>query len=227
MTRNEILESLRKEILISRSIPIEIAGSDSNHSPPVAGQNHLTFLYNTAGFPGAGAVAGLLPSADANGALLDFVKTGLPTARPLIAGVCGSDPFRFLNKLLEEIKGAGFVGVQNFPTCGMIEGGFRQHLENSELGYAREVEMIFTAHSLDLLTMPLVFTVEDGVRMLEAGADILVLHPGANAFRKSFSLKKFAFAATEIAHQIKANRRKSFVLRYNGPGELADPEASY
>ena len=104
----------------------------------------------------------------------------LPIARstPVLAGVCGTDPFRLMPRFLAEVKAAGFSGVQNFPTVGLIDGTFRAGLEETGMGYGLEVEMIAAAHALDLLTAPYVFTEDEARAMAEAGADVLVPHMG-------------------------------------------------
>lgn len=97
---------------------------------------------------------------------------------PVLAGICASDPFRDMERFLQEIKGLGFAGVQNFPTVGLIDGTFRQSLEETGMGYDREVELIELARGMDLLTTPYVFNVDETRRMTEAGADVLVAHMG-------------------------------------------------
>lgn len=97
---------------------------------------------------------------------------------PVLAGVCGTDPFRLMDVFLKQLKDSGFSGVQNFPTVGLIDGVFRANLEETGMGYDLEVEMIKQAHELDLLTTPYVFDEEQAVKMAKAGADILVAHMG-------------------------------------------------
>lgn len=96
----------------------------------------------------------------------------------VLAGVCGTDPFRSMPDFLRQLKSLGFCGVQNFPTVGLIDGKFRQNLEETGMGYDKEVEMIRAAHELDLLTTPYVFNVDEAERMTRAGADVLVCHVG-------------------------------------------------
>lgn len=176
MTRNEILTQLREKL--SRSQPIR-AGLVEQRSSKLflASDLDLGVLYHTAQFPGLNPIGGLLPFADANKVILDLAQSGLPEQRPIVAGVCGTDPFRLMEKFLDEIEAAGFCGVQNFPSIGAIDGDFRAHLENSKIGYAKELELIAIAHERGFLTMPLVFTEDDAIQMAHAGADILVIHP--------------------------------------------------
>jgi predicted TIM-barrel enzyme len=121
-----------------------------------------------------------MPYGDANAIVVEMAAEVLPIVKetPVLAGACGTDPFRLMPVFLRELKEIGFSGVQNFPTVGLIDGTFRQGLEETEMGYALEVEMIRTAHELELLTAPYVFTPDDARAMAGAGADVLVPHMG-------------------------------------------------
>ena len=129
---------------------------------------------------GRGSLAGMMPYGDANAIVMDMAREVLPVARdtPVLAGVCGTDPFRLMPNFLQEVKRAGFTGVQNFPTVGLIDGTFRVGLEETGMGYGLEVEMIRAAHELDLLTAPYVFDADQARAMAQAGADVLVPHMG-------------------------------------------------
>lgn len=142
----------------------------------------LIVIYNSGRYrmAGRGSLAGLLAYGNANEIVLDMAKEVLPVAKntPVLAGVNGTDPFLLFAPFFEELKRLGFSGVQNFPTVGLIDGVFRQNLEETGMGYALEVEMIAQAHRAGLLTTPYVFGVDDAVAMTKAGADILVPHMG-------------------------------------------------
>jgi predicted TIM-barrel enzyme len=129
---------------------------------------------------GRGSLAGLLPYGDANEIVVDMASEVLPVVEntPVLAGVCGTDPFRLMPVFLKQLKEMGFAGVQNFPTVGLFDGTFRQNLEETGMGFDLEVEMIRQAHELDLLTSPYVFDEDDARNMAEAGADVLVPHMG-------------------------------------------------
>jgi predicted TIM-barrel enzyme len=96
----------------------------------------------------------------------------------VLAGVCGTDPFRLMPVFLRQLAELGFAGVQNFPTVGLFDGAFRANLEETGMGYGLEVEMVRAARELDLLTAPYVFTEDEARAMAEAGADVLVPHTG-------------------------------------------------
>jgi predicted TIM-barrel enzyme len=142
----------------------------------------LIIIYNSGRYrmAGRGSLAGLMPYGDANAIVVEMASEVLPVVRetPVLAGVCGTDPFRMLDHFIPELGRIGFSGVQNFPTVGLIDGVFRQNLEETDMGYAHEVEAIRIARANDLLTAPYVFDVESAVAMTEAGADVLVPHMG-------------------------------------------------
>ena len=129
---------------------------------------------------GRGSLAGLMPYSDANAVVVDMASEVLPVVKhtPVIAGVCGTDPFRDMGRFLKQLKELGFAGAQNFPTVGLIDGTFRANLEETDMGYDVEVNMIREAHELDMLTCPYVFDSDEAVKMTNAGADILVAHMG-------------------------------------------------
>jgi predicted TIM-barrel enzyme len=142
----------------------------------------LIIIYNSGRYrmAGRGSLAGLMPYGDANAIVMDMAREVLPVARetPVLAGVCGTDPFRLMDRFLREVRDAGFAGVQNFPTVGLIDGTFRVNLEETGMSYALEVEMIREAAGLGLVTSPYVFDPQQAAAMTEAGADVLVPHMG-------------------------------------------------
>ncbi|MFM9068078.1 MAG: phosphoenolpyruvate hydrolase family protein, partial [Planctomycetota bacterium] len=129
---------------------------------------------------GRGSMAGMMPYGDANAIVLDMAREVIPVARktPVLAGVCGTDPFRVMKLFLREIDAAGFSGVQNFPTVGLIDGKFRQNLEETDMGYGLEVDLIRTAHEMGMLTTPYCFNPDEAAAMAAAGADVLIPHMG-------------------------------------------------
>jgi predicted TIM-barrel enzyme len=181
-SRTEILARLREQV--ARGIPITGAGAGTGISGKCAeaGGADLIVIYNSGRFrmAGHGSLSGLLPYGDANAIVVEMAREVLPVVRrtPVLAGVCGTDPFRIMELFLRDLKALGFAGVQNFPTVGLIDGVFRQNLEETGMSFSKEIEMIAAAHELDLLTTPYVFNAQDAVNMAKAGADILVAHMG-------------------------------------------------
>jgi predicted TIM-barrel enzyme len=182
VTREEALARLRAQIEAGSPIIGAGAGTGLSAKCAEAGGADLIIIYNSGRYRmgGRGSLSGLMPYGDANAIVVDMAREVLPIARqtPVLAGVCGTDPFRLMDVFLRELKAIGFSGVQNFPTVGLIDGTFRVNLEETGMGYGLEVDMIRTARELDLLTAPYVFTPEDATAMTEAGADVLVPHMG-------------------------------------------------
>jgi predicted TIM-barrel enzyme len=182
VNREDALARLRAQVREGRPVIGAGAGTGLSAKCAEAGGADLIIIYNSGRYrmAGRGSLAGLLPYGDANAIVLEMAGEVLPIveATPVLAGVCGTDPFRLMPVFLRQIKETGFSGVQNFPTVGLFDGTFRQNLEETGMGYGLEVEMIRAARDLDLLTCPYVFTPDDARLMAEAGADVLVPHMG-------------------------------------------------
>jgi predicted TIM-barrel enzyme len=182
MNRTEALERLRATVRDGGVIIGAGAGTGLSAKCVEAGGVDLIIIYNSGRYrmAGRGSLAGLMPYGDANAIVVEMADEVLPIVKhtPVLAGVCGTDPFRVMPFYLKQLKEMGFAGVQNFPTVGLIDGTFRQNLEETDMGYGLEVEMIRQAHELDLLTAPYVFTSGDARAMAQAGADVLVPHMG-------------------------------------------------
>ncbi len=181
-TRSEILARFRSQVAAGKPIIGGGAGTGISAKCAEAGGIDLIIIYNSGRFrmAGRGSLSGLMPYGDANQIVVDMAREVLPITRstPVLAGVCGTDPFREMDIFIPQIKSLGFAGVQNFPTVGLIDGVFRQNLEETGMSYDLEVEMIRIARQLDLLTCPYIFDEEQAVRMTQAGADILIPHMG-------------------------------------------------
>jgi predicted TIM-barrel enzyme len=182
MTRAEALARLRAQVEQGKPIIGAGAGTGLSAKCAEAGGADLIIIYNSGRYrmAGRGSLAGLMPYGDANAIVVEMAAEVLPVATrtPVLAGVCGTDPFRLMPVFLEELKRIGFSGVQNFPTVGLMDGTYRQGLEETGMGYGLEVDMIRAAHELDLLTAPYVFSEGEATAMAEAGADVLVPHMG-------------------------------------------------
>jgi predicted TIM-barrel enzyme len=182
MTRDQALARLRAQIAAGNPIIGAGAGTGLSAKCAEAGGTDLIIIYNSGRYRmgGRGSLSGMMPYGDANAIVVDMAREVLPVVRetPVLAGVCGTDPFRLMPVFLEELKRIGFSGVQNFPTVGLIDGTMRAGLEETGMGYGLEVDMIRLAHGLDMLTAPYVFDPDEATAMAEAGADVLVPHMG-------------------------------------------------
>lgn len=182
ITRKEALHRLRAQVAAEK--PIVGCGAGTGISAKFAekGGADLIIIYNSGRYrmAGRGSLAGLMPYGDANGIVVEMAAEVLPIVKdtPVLAGVCGTDPFRLMPLFIKQLKEMGFTGVQNFPTVGLIDGVFRANLEATGMGYDKEIEAIAIAHQLDMLTTPYVFNADDARAMAEVGADVLVAHVG-------------------------------------------------
>jgi predicted TIM-barrel enzyme len=210
------------------------AGTGLSAKGEEKGGADLIVIYNSGRYrmAGRGSLAGMMPFGDANGVVLEMAREVLPVVgdTPVLAGVCGTDPFRQMEVFLDEVARLGFSGVQNFPTVGLIDGRFRAGLEETGMGYEREVEMIAKAHARDLLTTPYVFTPAEAAAMARAGADILVCHFGLTVggtigATTSVRLEDCPHLTDEMAEAALTVKPDLFVLVHGGPiAEPADAE---
>jgi predicted TIM-barrel enzyme len=182
IARHEIIRRLRGQAAAGKPIVGCGAGTGISAKLAEAGGADLIIIYNSGRYrmAGRGSLAGLMPYGDANGIVVEMASEVLPVVKdvPVLAGVCGTDPFRLMPVFLKQLKEIGFSGVQNFPTVGLIDGDFRRNLEATGMGYDKEIEMIRLAHAMDLFTSPYVFDPDQATAMAQAGADQLVAHVG-------------------------------------------------
>ena len=170
-----------------------------------------------------------MPYGDANQIVMEMAGEVLTVVRdtPVLAGVCASDPFRQMDKFLDQVKAEGFAGIQNFPTVGLIDGSFRANLEETGMGYDREVELVKLAREKNLLTTPYAFTPEEAERMTEVGADVIVAHMGLTTkgsigAETALSLEQSVQRVQAIADAARRVREDVIVLCHGGP--IAMPE---
>ncbi|HEY8339796.1 MAG TPA: phosphoenolpyruvate hydrolase family protein [Egibacteraceae bacterium] len=231
MNRSEILARLRA--VVDGGEPIIGAGAGTGLSAKCAeaGGVDLIIIYNSGRYrmAGRGSLAGVLAYGDANAIVMDMAREVLPVVKdtPVLAGVMGTDPFRKMDVFLREVAEAGFAGVQNFPTVGLIDGVFRANLEETGMGFDLEVEMIRMAREMDLLTTPYAFNVEEARKMAAAGADVLVPHMGLTT--KGTIGAKTAITLDEAVERVQAMHDAAkqenpdiLVLCHGGP--IAEPE---
>jgi predicted TIM-barrel enzyme len=230
-TRKSILEKLRKTIAERRPIIGAGAGTGISAKFEEAGGVDLIVIYNSGRFrmAGRGSLAGLMPYGDANAIVMEMAREVLTiaTKTPVLAGVCGTDPFRQMDRFLAEVKAAGFAGVQNFPTVGLIDGMFRKNLEETNMGYDLEVDMIRLAHDMDMLTTPYAFNADEAKAMTKAGADIIVAHMGLTTkgsigATSALTLEQSPKKVQEICDAAKSVRSDVIILCHGGP--ISEPE---
>ncbi|KAL2552829.1 hypothetical protein Fot_06448 [Forsythia ovata] len=227
----QILQQLKDQIKKGKPIIGAGAGTGISAKFEEVGGVDLIVLYNSGRFrmAGRGSLAGLLPFADANAVVLDMANEVLPVVKgvPVLAGVCGTDPFRRMDYFLKQLESIGFSGVQNFPTVGLFDGNFRQNLEETGMGYSLEVEMIAKAHKMGFLTTPYAFNQDEAVSMAEAGADIIVAHMGLTTSgsigaKTALSIEDSVGCVQAIADAAHRINPDAIVLCHGGP--ISGPE---
>jgi predicted TIM-barrel enzyme len=214
--------------------PIIGAGAGTGISAKFAerGGVDLIIIYNSGRYrmAGRGSLAGLMPYGDANAIVVDMAREVLPIVKdtPVLAGVCGTDPFRLMRVFLPQLREMGFDGVQNFPTVGLIDGQFREMLEETGMGIQHEIDMIAQAHELEMLTCPYVFDADTAREFTKAGADVVVAHVHTTV-AGSVGVKKAAISLDEAVERVqtmhdaaKKVNRDVIVLCHGGP--IAQPD---
>jgi len=231
MNRTEALTRLRRTRDQGGVIIGAGAGTGLSAKCVEAGGVDLIIIYNSGRYrmAGRGSLAGLLPYGDANAIVVEMANEVLPVVKktPVLAGVCGTDPFRVMPYFLRQLKELGFAGVQNFPTVGLFDGTFRQNLEETGMGFDLEVEMIHMAHELDLLTAPYVFNPDEARAMAQAGADVLVPHMGLTTkgsigAHTALTLDQCVERIQAMHDAAKSVKSDILVLCHGGP--IAEPE---
>jgi predicted TIM-barrel enzyme len=231
LSRAECIRRLKA--VVKKGEPIIGCGAGTGLSAKCAeaGGADLIVVYNSGRFrmAGCGSLAGLLPYGDANAIVMEMGREVLPIVKnaPVLAGVCGTDPFRLKEVFLKQVKEAGFSGVQNFPTVGLFDGLFRINLEETRMGYDLEVELIDRANKLGLLTTPYVFSVDEALKMAEAGADLLVAHAGLTTkgligAKRAITLDEASELVQKIADAGKSVNSEILIICHGGP--IAEPE---
>ena len=234
-SRATILQRLRAKVFAGRPIVGGGAGTGLSAKLSEAGGIDLLVIHNSGRFrmAGRGSLAGMLPYGDANAIVMDMAREVLPVARktPVLAGVCGTDPFRLMPVFLKQVQAEGFAGVQNFPTVGLFDGVMRVNLEETGMGFGLEVDMIRLAAEMGLLTTPYCFNPEEAAAMAAAGCDILIPHLGLTT--KGLIGAQTAVDLAEGARRVQAMRDAAvrikpdlLVLCHGGP--IAEPaDAQY
>jgi predicted TIM-barrel enzyme len=233
--RQAILDRLRSKIAGGKPIIGGGAGIGLSAKMSEAAGIDLLVIYNSGRFRmgGRGSLAGMMPYGDANAIVMEMAREVIPVARhtPVLAGVCGTDPFRVMSLFLRDVQNAGFSGVQNFPTVGLFDGTIRLGLEETGMGFGLEVDMIRLARQLDLLTTPYAFNPDEAADMARAGADILIPHmglttKGAIGARTAVSLDEAANRVQAMHDAARCVNKEILVLCHGGP--IAEPaDAQY
>jgi predicted TIM-barrel enzyme len=234
-SRTELMRKFNEMAASNTPIVGGGAGTGLSAKCEEAGGIDLIVIYNSGRYrmAGRGSLAGLLAYGNANEIVVDMAAEVLPVVQntPVLAGVNGTDPFLQTDQFLERLRTLGFSGIQNFPTVGLIDGTFRQNLEETGMGFGEEVKLIRRANELDIFTTPYVFNDAEAIQMTEAGADILVAHMGLTTGGSigagtADTLTECVAKIDSMARAAREVRDDILVLCHGGP--ISSPEdASY
>lgn len=234
-SRGSILKRLREKVARGRPIIGGGAGTGLSAKCEEAGGIDLIVIYNSGRYrmAGRGSLSGLMPYGNANQIVKELGYEVLPVVRqvPVLAGVCGTDPFMIRDLLLKELIAMGFAGIQNFPTVGLIDGQFRANLEETGMGFDLEIECIRAAHDLDMLTTPYAFDLDQARELTAAGADIVVAHMGLTTSgsigaQTAKTLDQAVEATRAMVDAAKSQRDDVLLLCHGGPLAMPD-DAQY
>lgn len=231
LTREQILGKLHEKI--RQGVPIIGGGAGTGISAKCeeAGGIDLIVIYNSGRFrmAGRGSLSGLMPYGNANEIVMEMAHEVLTAVQhtPVLAGVCGTDPFMIRDHFLRQVKAIGFAGIQNFPTVGLIDGTFRANLEETGMGFDKEIDCIAVARRMELLTTPYAFDGEQSEALTMAGADVIVAHMGLTTSgsigaKTALTLDDCLPRIAEIADAARSVRDDVIVLCHGGP--IAMPE---
>lgn len=230
-SRTSILSRLREQVASGQPILGAGAGTGISARCEEAGGVDLIVIYNSGRYrmAGRGSLSGLMPYGNANQIVREMAFEVITAVEhvPVLAGVCATDPFMMRDVFLRELAELGFAGIQNFPTVGLIDGTFRANLEETGMGFDKEIDCVAAAHGLDMLTTPYAFDTEQARLLTEAGADIVVAHmglttSGAIGARTARSLDDSVREVTAIADVAKSVREDVMVLCHGGPIAMPD-----
>ncbi|GAB5513809.1 MAG: phosphoenolpyruvate hydrolase family protein [Rhodopirellula baltica] len=230
-TRESILAGFRKKQSAGKPIIGGGAGAGISAKCEEEAGIDLIVVYNSGRYrmAGRGSLSGLLPYGNANEIVKELAPEILTAVKhtPVLAGVCGTDPFLLRDHFLQELKALGYAGIQNFPTVGLIDGTFRANLEETGMSFQLEIECIAAAHKMDLLTTPYAFDAEQARELTAAGADVIVAHMGLTTSgtigaQTAMTLDDSVRLVSEIASAARDVRSDVFVLCHGGP--IAEPD---
>jgi len=232
-TREEVIERLRDTL--GRGEPIIAAGAGTGISAKFIekGGADLIIIYNSGRFrmAGHGSTAGLMAYGDANAVAMEIGEFEvLPVVEevPVICGVHGSDPRRRMWHFLGQVKEMGFSGVNNFPTHSIVDGKFRQILEETGMSVQKEVDMVGLARRMDLFSIVYVGSPEEARDMATVGADVIIAHVGTTiggsigVVEASMTLEEAADRTQKIIEAGKTVRDDVIYLSHGGP--ISRPE---
>lgn len=234
--RSEVLRRLDDQIRSGSPVLAVGAGTGISAKFAERGGADLIGVYNSGQYRmnGHGSLAGLMPYGDANGIVVELgARTVLPVVvdTPVIAGICGSDPTRDMRLYLDQLRSLNFSGVMNFPTVGLIDADsrFRRELEDTGMGYDKEVAALVMAREAGLFTLGYAFTPEEGRQVASAGVDVVIAHMGltrGGSIGSGYSAEADLADAATLVNAIGSAARAEHpdVLLFAHGGAIAEPD---
>src|SRR5260221_860288 len=232
-TRKEVIERLRGTL--KKGEPIIAAGAGTGISAKFIerGGAGLLIIYNSGRFrmSGHGSTCGLMAYGDANAVAMEIGEHEvLPVVEevPVICGVHATDPRRRMWHWLLQVKEMGFSGVNNFPTHCIVDGQFRQVLEETGMSVEKEFEMVALARKMDLFSIVYVAKPEEARAMAEAGADAIIARVGTviggsiGVTGAACTLDEAVMRCQGIINAARKVRNDILFLSHGGP--IATPE---
>ncbi len=223
MDRIEIIRQFNEQLNKGRKlIGVSVGNGMSARNAEKGGADFVLAL-NSGKFRqmGQGSLAGFLPFANCNNLVMDFGRKEIITVVrniPVIFGLCATDPTIHLEEYIGSIKAAGFSGINNYPTVGMLDGIFREALEEEGICYEQEVEAIRIAHDAGLFTAAFVFDENQARMMMAAGADVICVHLGITSGGELSPSESVSLTdAIDKVKQVLAHCDTPFRMVYGGP----------
>ena len=226
-TREQVLERLKAKLASGRIIVAAGAGTGISAKFEEEGGADFIMVFNSGRYRmhGLGSLSGWMAYGNANTISLEMGERQiLPIVKeaPVVCSINGTDPTFVMEVFLKRVKEAGFSGINNFPTIGMIDGNFRTALEGTGMGYDKEVAVTALAHDMDFFTTAYAFTADEASRMAEAGCDCLLAHVGLTVggsigASQTMGMDEAADKTREMADAAKAVNSDIMVLCHGGP----------
>lgn len=223
MNRTEIIRQFNQQLDKGRKLIGVSVGNGMSAKTAEKGGADFVLALNSGKFRqmGQGSLAGFLPYANCNNLVMDFGKKEIITVVkniPVLFGLCATDPTIHLEEYIGKIKEAGFSGINNYPTIGMLDGVFREALEEEGMIFEQEVEAIRIAHDMDLFTVAFVFDETQAKMMMAAGADVICAHLGITSGGELSPQKCISLPdAIDQVKKVLRNCDTSFRMVYGGP----------
>ena len=227
INKKKIFQNLQRTYKSNQKIIAIAAGSGLSAKHAAANGVDLILALNSGKYRqmGLSSLAGMMPFSNSNDMVIEFASREIIPRIidiPVIFGLCATDPTKNIEDFIDRIIENDFSGINNFPTVGLIDGKYREYLEEKGFSYQKEVDAIRIANQKGLFTVAFVFNVEHGLKMAEAGADVICAHLGFTrggilGVKRYLSLNDASHIAKEIFDELDRHNYNVIKLIYGGP----------